>query len=402
MLRVGIYLRISEQDALEGESCSIGNQRAVIRQYLEKRQEFCGCLVTEFIDDGITGTSTARPGLEELKRAIENKEIDCIVVKDLSRLGRNYLDVGELVDEYFPTRRVRFISIGEYYDSKYVRTFCTDVNLAFQNIANDMYSRNLSVQVKTAKYNRARNGQMGISVCYGYLKDPENKYGYLLDEAASKVVLDIFKMTVYNDMTLAQIAEELNHKAIAPPGKHKHNIGLEQYKWKYPVEDTQWTTGMVYRILRNERYTGLGVFGETERLVPGRGDTAIKNAREKWVRVEDHHPAIVTKELFDIARESLKERSPIKEKPQSKSSRIVMNTKICHQPMDLVPMNTRDTHEKRLLDERYHLQLQKVECYQEFKKKKISFEEFERIKKDISNRMQVCHQELLGIGKQKK
>ena len=196
MQKVAMYLRISEFDGL-GESNSIVHQRLLILQYCKQRQEFADCEISEFIDDGVTGTGSRRLGLERLKEEMAQGKIGCVIVKDLSRLGRNYIDVGDLMERYFSDGSIRFISICEYLDTANMPLAEAALSVAFQNIANDLYSRQLSVQVKASKYTRARQGRMGVGlVCYGYIKDPEDKYGYLIDEPAAAVVRGIFELTV--------------------------------------------------------------------------------------------------------------------------------------------------------------------------------------------------------------
>lgn len=220
MQKIGIYLRISEFDGL-GESNSIVNQRLLILQHCKQRQEFADCEMSEFIDDGVTGTGSRRLGLERLKEEMAQGKISCVIVKDLSRLGRNYIDVGDLMERYFSDGNIRFISICEYLDTAYAPLTKAALSVAFQNIANDLYSRHLSVQVKASKYARARQGKMGVGlVCYGYIKDPEDKYGYLIDEPAAAVVRGIFELTVHQNKTTGQIADILNAKSISPPGRH--------------------------------------------------------------------------------------------------------------------------------------------------------------------------------------
>lgn len=368
MQKVAMYLRISEFDGM-GESNSIINQRLLILQYCKQRQDFADCEISEFIDDGISGTGDRRLGLERLKKEMDQRKVSCVIVKDLSRLGRNYIDVGDLLERYFSDGSIRFISICEYMDTAYISLTKSALSVAFQNIINDLYSRHLSVQVKASKYTRARQGKMGVGiVCYGYIKNPEDKYGYLIDEKAAAVVKDIFELTVHQNKTTGQIAEILNDRKISPPGKHMQKQ-TERRNWRFPVEGTVWNSAIVYRILCNERYTGLGIYRQNERLAPGRRETTIKNSRERWITVEDHHTAIISRELFRQAKESLSERCPVKNSSKRKGSTLLHRAK-------QVTEQTSEKDIRRFKDELNHLRLELLECYGRYKESSMEREQF--------------------------
>lgn len=379
MQKVAMYLRISEFDGL-GESNSIVHQRLLILQYCKQRQEFADCEISEFIDDGVTGTGSRRLGLERLKEEMAQGKIGCVIVKDLSRLGRNYIDVGDLMERYFSDGSIRFISICEYLDTVYMPLAEAALSVAFQNIANDLYSRHLSVQVKASKYTRARQGRMGVGlVCYGYIKDPEDKYGYLIDEPAAAVVRGIFELTVHQNKTTGQIANILNDRAILPPGRHMQEQ-TRRTNWRFPVEGTSWNSSIVYRILRNERYTGLGIFRQNERLIAGQRETTVKNPREKWITVEDHHPAIISKELFQRAKECLSEKCPVKAPAKRKIGTLFHSL---DQGGDLLS----EKDERRMKDEQYHLRLELLECYRGYKENSMEKEQFKNRRDELTKKI---------------
>lgn len=184
---IGCYYRLSQEDEQQEESNSIQNQRKIIYEYIRHKEEFLDSFIMEYSDDGITGTGSYRPGLNALIESIKKGEINCVIVKDASRLGRNYIDTGLLQEKFFPEYGVRFISILEGYDSGMISP--DSMGLAFANIANDFYSKDLSDKIKSVKYTKARKGEIGVSFAvYGFKKNPADKYGFLIDEMAAGVV----------------------------------------------------------------------------------------------------------------------------------------------------------------------------------------------------------------------
>ena len=307
MYRIGCYYRLSDEDRKQGESQSIQNQRKIVTNFIRVHPEFLDGSITEFCDDGITGTGSYRPGLDSLLSKIKSGNINCVIVKDASRLGRNYIDSGFLQDRFFPEHNVRFVSVIDGYDS----LSQPRESLAFNNIINDLYSKDLSEKVKSVKYSKARNGEIaGGPACYGFRKDPQDKYSYLIDAPAARIVQKIFYLAEmgYNPREIAVI---LNKKNISTPALYKksHNVPVSIPSKSASAEYLQWTGGIVYRLLRNPRFTGDGVYGQHTRLLPGRAESTVPVPEKDWIVHYGYYPALVSKKVFWIVQKNMNEKT---------------------------------------------------------------------------------------------
>ena len=181
MDRVALYLRVSmeDQDVSQGardESNSIGSQRALLRDFVDRRPEFRGCHLTEFCDDGYSGTNFERPAVKALLEQAGKKQIDCMIVKDFSRFGRDYLTVSDYIDQIFPFMGIRFISVNDHYDSATCKGMTSGLDMAFRNVLYGYYSQDLSLKIKSAKRTKAENGEFLSSFApLGYQKLPKTK-----------------------------------------------------------------------------------------------------------------------------------------------------------------------------------------------------------------------------------
>ena len=192
---VAAYLRLSSDDGDKAESNSIGNQRSIINQYIKQNKEFKN--VEYYIDDGYSGTSFDRPDFKRMLSDIENKKIDCIIVKYLSRLGRNYIEVGNYIEQIFPNYGIRFIAINDNVDSYKDPKSVNNVIVPFKNLMNDEYARDISNKVRSVLDNKKAKGQfIGSFAPYGYVRDSKNKYKFVVDKEAAKVVKKIFNMAL--------------------------------------------------------------------------------------------------------------------------------------------------------------------------------------------------------------
>lgn len=307
MYRIGCYYRLSDEDRKQGESQSIQNQRKIVTNFIRVHPEFLDGSITEFCDDGITGTGSYRPGLDSLLSKIKSGNINCVIVKDTSRLGRNYIDSGFLQERFFPEHNVRFVSVIDGYDS----LSQPRESLAFNNIINDLYSKDLSEKVKSVKYSKARNGEIaGGPACYGFRKDPQDKYSYLIDAPAARIVQKIFYLAEmgYNPREIAVI---LNKKNISTPALYKksHNVPVSIPSKSASAEYLQWTGGIVYRLLRNPRFTGDGVYGQHTRLLPGRAESTVPVPEKDWIVHYGYYPALVSKKVFWIVQKNMNEKT---------------------------------------------------------------------------------------------
>ena len=224
--KVAMYLRLSKEDINKSrnESESILNQKQMINTFINEREDLE--LVSIKIDDGYSGSNFDRPAFKELMEEVKNKEVDCIIVKDFSRFGRNFIEVGKYIEEIFPFMGIRFIAINDNYDSLNVNN-SNDIIVPFKNLINDAYLRDISVKIRTQLDSKKKNGDfIGSFATYGYLKDPKNKNKLIVDEYASKIVKEIFKLKL-EGFTHSKIANKLNEEGILCPMEYKKHMGLK-------------------------------------------------------------------------------------------------------------------------------------------------------------------------------
>ena len=222
VLHIAMYLRLSQEDVdkrnnvLKDESNSIRSQRLLIQRYIQEHSELSGCPVMEFVDDGYTGTNFDRPQFQKMISLIRSGEIQCVVVKDLSRFGRNYLEVGDFLEHIFPFLGVRFIAINDHYDSAdYIGT-TGGVDVAFRNLVYQQYSQDLSQKVKAAMHMKMARGQYVTHCPYGYKKAPGEKHKMIIDPVTAPVVREIFLAAIAGKKS-TEIASALNEKHIPTP-----------------------------------------------------------------------------------------------------------------------------------------------------------------------------------------
>lgn len=296
MTSVGLYLRLSREDEGEGESGSITAQRRIIGEYLSAAPDMTGVPVWEFCDDGFSGTDFDRPGIRGLLEAVRRGEIYCVVVKDFSRFGRRYLEVSRWIEQIFPALGVRFISVCDGYDSDRHKGTTAELDVPVRNMINALYSRDISIKVKSAKRAQLQKGIYSNAFApYGYRKDEADPHRLLIDEPAAGVVRRIFALAA-GGLGALRIARALNAGGIVPPSVYKQLCGS-----KLAVGSgarTVWISETVSCILRDERYTGTLVGGRHETLRVGSGQKR-HTPPEAWIRVPGALPAIVTREAFD-------------------------------------------------------------------------------------------------------
>lgn len=263
-MRTAIYLRISSEDAdlrtgEKDESESIYNQRSLLREYVSSHADLSDSEILEFCDDGWSGTNFERPAVKELLEQVRRGQINCILVKDLSRFGRDYLTVGDYISRVFPFLGVRFISVNDGFDSSNPLDI-DSLDTSFRTLIYDLYSRDLSCKVKSAKKARAERGAfLSPYAPYGYIKDPEDKNHLLVDEEAAVVIRRIFQRAA-DGLKAWEIAAELNGDGICSPKTYKVNAGYTRTPWRSIQEENFWTVGLITKILRYERYIGKVVY----------------------------------------------------------------------------------------------------------------------------------------------
>lgn len=308
---VALYIRLSLEDddlgAEKKESDSITNQRALIREYLKNHEEFASCTVIEKCDDGYSGVHfDNRPQFMELIGLAKKGKVNCIIVKDFSRFGRDYIELGNYLDQIFPFLGIRFISVNDNYDSAALNGETSGLDVAFKNLIYDYYSRELSKKQKIAWRRMAENGEYNACfTLYGYKKAPDDKHRLVIDEETAPVVKEIFSMKL-SGIGTTHIAKCLNDRDVPCPAELGRQRNIRQ-KWRGNFEKYGWTASTVERILREEKYTGTMVMLKTEKQgVKGR---TIRRPEEEWIRKEGTHEAIVSYQTYSLAVSMLKEQA---------------------------------------------------------------------------------------------
>ncbi len=294
-----IYLRLSKEDGdvaagSRQESNSISNQKSLVQDYLESQKDIE--VVSVRIDDGYSGVDFNRPEFQAMMKDIRDRKVDCVIVKDLSRFGRNYIEVGRYIEKIFPILGVRFIAINDNYDS--INENNSEIVTAFKNLVNDSYIRDLSVKIRSNLEAKRKKGEFtGSFAAYGYRKSETNKGQLVVDEFAAGVIRDIFNMKL-GGMSPGAIADKLNDSHILSPMEYKTSMG-ENFRTSFKTnKKAKWAAGTVLRILGNELYTGVLVQGKR-----GTPNHKIKRMEVKdkkdWIRADNTHEAIIDKFYYD-------------------------------------------------------------------------------------------------------
>jgi len=302
---VAVYLRLSKDDGEAGkaESNSITSQRDIIRSFIRKQDNMD--IFDFYVDDGWSGANFDRPAFKRMMGDIEAGLIDCVIVKDLSRLGRDYIGSGRLIQKTFPEHEVRFIAIGDNYDSLTADFNEESLVLPVKNFINDAYCRDISVKVKSQQKMKRESGQyIGAFAMYGYMKDPDDKNHLIIDKYAAGIVESIFEWKV-DGYSFKAIAERLNDMGVLSPLEYKKSNG-EKFKTGFHTRKRgKWSAQAVRRILMDETYTGTLVQGKSER-VNYKVKKSVTKPAEEWVRIPDAHEAIVSKDLFGVVQQLLR------------------------------------------------------------------------------------------------
>ena len=292
------YGRLSKEDLdKKAESDSIKNQRDLIHAYIDRDPELH--LVMEGYDDGYTGTSFDRPHVREMLEAVKSGKVNCVVVKDLSRFGREYIESGQYIEKLFPALGVRFIAINDNYDTAHLDS-SSSLMLPFKNLMNDSYCRDTSIKIRSHLDVKRRNGEfIGSFAVYGYAKDPENKNRLVVDPEAAETVREIFARRIAGQSCQA-ISDDLNALGVLSPMEYKRSKGIN-FKTGYQVQSkAKWSARAVLRILENEVY--LGIMTQGKRTTPNyKVRTVVERPPEAWMRVEGTHEAIISQEDFRLA-----------------------------------------------------------------------------------------------------
>ncbi len=322
MVRIAAYMRLSKEDRetfRKGESNSIRTQRALVGAYV--REHFKDYELLEFQDDGYTGTNFNRPGVTALLEHVKAGNIDCIVVKDFSRFSRDYIELGTYIEQLFPFMNVRFISVNDRYDSADRERNGGHLDIAFKHLLYDLYSKDLSVKVKSSLEMKKKQGLYISGNCpFGYEKMPGNRHMLVISEEEAQVVREIFDLSAKGS-TSSQIARCFNEKQIKTPIQFKIEKGRTSRVPK--GREFAWDNTMVCAILRNRVYTGDMVYGRYERRQVGGGNH--QKPKEEWKMVANHHEPIIERELF----ESVQRHKHVGKERRKKKSHPLVGKLIC-------------------------------------------------------------------------
>lgn len=309
---VAFYLRLSTADGDLGkdhkdESNSIENQRLLLQHFVDGHEELAGS-IKEYIDDGYTGTNFDRPAFRKMIEDAKGGSIGTILVKDLSRLGRDYIGVGDYLEQIFPVLGIRFIAVNSNYDSDRYIGKTMGMDMAVSNVVNSLYSRDISKKRKSAKQTRWKQGlHTSGRVPYGYIKDKSARGGWRIDAEAAEIVKLIFDKANAN-YTTRMIADLLNDRGVITPGDHRKAGGVYGGIRKVPDAESLWDVGMIRTILHRYEYTGAFVQNRREQIHFGLHVTRKVPAEQQYI-TEDGHDAIVTREEYESAQAAMKAMS---------------------------------------------------------------------------------------------
>ena len=292
------YIRLSYSDDKSNESDSVVNQRKLLDSFIESQPDIE--TVAEYVDDGVSGIIFDREHFKKMMADIEAGKINCVIVKDLSRLGREYIETGRYLRRIFPAYGVRFIALNDNIDT--LKDSGDDLIVSVKSIINDAYCRDISVKTRSALNAKRENGEfVGACPVYGYKKSESDKNLLVIDEYPASIVGDIFRMRI-DGTSAARIADTLNSLGVLSPYQYKKDRGLPHPKNGYADKtDAKWSATTVIRILSDETYAGTLIQGKQGTLNYKIKDL-IDKPESEWKRTEDAHEAIVNRYDFDLAQ----------------------------------------------------------------------------------------------------
>ncbi|MDD3158755.1 recombinase family protein [Anaeromusa sp.] len=297
-----LYLRLSREDGDKEESNSITGQRELLRDYLKAHPELREYAVR--VDDGWSGSSFERPDFKRMMEDVKAGKTNCIIVKDLSRFGRNYLDAGEYIEKVFPFLGVRFIAINDNYDSLGDKKASDDLIIPFKNLINEAYCRDISVKIRSQLEIKRKSGQfIGAFAVFGYTKDPAQKNRLIVDDFAADIIRDIFKWKL-EGVSPQDIANALNKLGVLSPLEYKKSIGVNLATPFQTGAKSVWSAVNVLRVLKNPVYTGVLTQGKS--TTPSyKVHKRIAKQENEWAIIENSHEAIISRNDFDTVQKAL-------------------------------------------------------------------------------------------------
>lgn len=316
-----------------GESASITNQRNLLRAYAK---EHGFTVAAEYVDDGYSGTSFQRPGFQQMLRDIEAQKINLVLTKDLSRLGRDYIQTGQYTEVYFPSKKVRFIAVNDGFDSDGPYT---DI-APFRHVVNEMYARDTSRKIRSAFSTKMKNGSfIGNFAPYGYQKDPLDKNHLVPDETSAPVVGEIFRRAAQG-IPPTEIARWLSADGVLTPALYRRAQSAEPYPADFQ-ERKDWTAAGVSKLLRNIVYLGHMAQGKTTK-VSFKSKQTLRNPPKDWIVVENTHEPLVDAEVFDAAHRRMKSRICEKKGQFTNLFTGIARCADCGRPMSAVGSRKKD------------------------------------------------------------
>ena len=294
--RAGVYVRLSVEDK-HTHTASIETQQLIIARYLEQNPEII--VVQTYIDNGATGTNFHRPGFQQMLSDIEAGLINCVIVKDLSRLGRNVIDTGYYIERYFPMQKVRFIAVNDRYDSSSPDNAHDGIIIPLRNMINEAYAMDIARKIKAQQRQAMKDGKyVGARTPYGYLKAPDDCHQLIVDPVAAEVVKTMFQWAA-EGAGLNTIAVRLNEAGYLSPSHYKRTLG--EITHENLVGNGHWQTRTVTKILRAEVYTGDLVQGVSKII----DHKQVRASADEWTTVRGTHEAIISRELFAAVQKAL-------------------------------------------------------------------------------------------------
>lgn len=323
---VALYIRLSREDGDKEESESVTNQRKILKAYLKDNTNFK--FYAEYVDDGYTGTNFNRPGFQKMLKDIENKKVDMVITKSLSRLGRDYIETGRYIESYFPEHEVRYISILDDVDTELDKNCDT---AAFKNIMNDFYAKETSRNIKKTKNRKKKEGFYYTSVApFGYEKI--DKAGHLkINNAQAEVIRRIFRLFLDGKGTY-QISCLLNEEKVLPPGLQMNMKRATEYRTN---TTDKWTHTQVKRVLTNPIYIGNCVQNKT-RKISYKSKKMIRLPEEEYTITENHHEAIIDNDTFNTVQKMFERKGTQKISKDDPLLKTLLYCTHCHNRMTIV------------------------------------------------------------------
>lgn len=299
--KTAIYLRLSREDGDKLESDSIANQRKLIDRFLERNSDLE--IYDYYIDDGYSGTNFNRPSMQRLLDDIKTRKVTCLIVKDLSRFGRNYHETGRYLEVVFPLLRLRFISVNDNIDSFKNPNSLRNSTVSFKNVMNDEYARDISNKVRSSFNAKRKRGEyIGSFALYGYIKDPNDRHKLIIDEEAANNVRYIYQLFL-SGVSIYNISIKLKELGILPPKEYKKRKGMDVNSTRFFNDEISgWSTQTIRRMLQNEMYIGNMVQG-TYQHISYKVRKLVRNPKEQYIVKEGTHEPIIDKETFYSVQE---------------------------------------------------------------------------------------------------